>query len=141
LHLPARKRALVNNYDDVFPTGQIEPVAGTAYDFTAAEGAALGDKYFDDSFVDLEQTVDGYIRAELFDPQAHYGIRVTALSPQVRALQLYSPPGEPFVVLEPQFNWADPFSPVWPGDVNTGMVILSPGQEVTWAVRVELFTM
>jgi aldose 1-epimerase len=141
LHLPARKRVLVNNYDDVFPTGQIEPVAGTPYDFTAADGAVLGQQYFDDSFVDLEKTADGYTQVEIFDPEARYGVRLTALSPEVRALQVYSPPGEPFVAVEPQFNFADPFSPVWPKDVNTGMVILAPGKEVTWAVRVELFTM
>lgn len=141
LHLPARKRALVNNYDDVFPTGQIEPVAGTPYDFTAADGAALGERYFDDSFLDLEKTADGYTRVEIFDPQAHYGVRLTALSPEMRALQVYSPPGQTFVVVEQQFNLADPFSSVWPKDVNTGMVILEPGHDVTWAVRLELFTM
>ena len=141
LHLPARKRALVNNYDDVFPTGQIEPVAGTPYDFTAADGAALGEQYFDDSFVDLEKAADGYTTVEIFDPDIHYGVRLTALSPEVQALQVYSPRDQSFVVVEPQFNWADPFSPVWPQHVNTGMAILAPGQEVTWAVRVELFTM
>ncbi len=141
LHLPARKRALVNNYDDVFPTGQIEPVAGTPYDFTDAGGAALGQQYFDDSFVDLEKTVEGYTQAEISDPAARYGVRLTALSPEVRALQVYSPPSHPFVVIEPQFNLADPFSPVWSRDVDTGMVILTPGQDVTWAVRVELFSM
>jgi aldose 1-epimerase len=140
LHLPARKRALVNNYDDVFPTGQIEPVAGTPYDFTPVNGAALGQQYFDDSFIDIEKTADGYTETQIFDPDAHYGVRLTALSPEVRALQVYSRPGQSFVVVEPQFNLADPFSPVWPRHVNTGMVILAPGQEVTWAVRVELFT-
>ena len=141
LHIPARKRALVDNYDDAFPTGQIKPVAGTPYDFTAVDGARLGHHYFDHSFVDLEKTADGYTQAEIFDPEAHYNVRLTALSPEVRALQVYSPPGQPFVVVEPQFNLADPFSPVWSKDVDTGMVILAPGQEVTWAVRVELFTM
>src|SRR5581483_7475727 len=130
LHVPARKRALVNNYDDVFPTGQTEPVAGTRYDFTAADGAALGAHYFDDSLVDLEKTAEGHTRAEIFDPEARYGIRVTALSPEVRALQVYAPPDQAFVVVEPQFNLADPFSPVWPPDMNTGMVILTPGREV-----------
>jgi aldose 1-epimerase len=140
LHIPARKRALVNNYDDVFPTGQIEPVTGTPYDFTAADGATLGRQYFDDSFVDIEKTADGYTEADIFDSAAHYGVRLIALSPEVRALQVYSPPDQPFVVVEPQFNWADPFSPLWSKDVNTGMVVLTPGHEVTWAVRVELFT-
>jgi galactose mutarotase-like enzyme len=140
LHLPAHKRALVNNYDDVFPTGQIEPVAGTPYNFTGTEGAALGHQYFDDSLVDLDKRADGCTQAEIFDPESHYGVRLIALSSEVRAFQVYSPPDKPFVVVEPQFNLADPFSSVWPKQVNTGMVILKPGQEVTWAVRVELFT-
>jgi galactose mutarotase-like enzyme len=141
LHLPARTRALVNNYDDVFPTGRIESVAGTPYDFTAPDGAPLGQQYLDDSFVDLAKAANGHTEAEIFDPAARYGVRLTALSSDVRALQVYSPPGQPFVVVEPQFNWSDPFSSVWPRDLDTGMVILAPGQEVTWGVRVELFTM
>ena len=40
VHLPARMRALVNNYDDVIPTGEVVPVAGTPYDFTRLTGAA-----------------------------------------------------------------------------------------------------
>lgn len=139
LHLPARQRALVNNYDDVFPTGALESVAGTPYDFTAPEGAPLGSRYFDDMFVDLEGTADGRTRVEILDPAARYGIRLTALSPHVSALQVYSRPDQPFIVVEPQFNWADPFSRVWPQAVNTGMVRLAAGAEVTWAVHWQLF--
>ncbi len=137
LHLPAHRRVLVNNYDDVFPTGQT--VAGTPYDFTALEGATLGSLYFDDGFVDLRKTPDGRTIIEILDPAAHYGVRLTALSPSVEALQVYSPPNKSFVVVEPQFNWADPFSAVWPPGTPTGMVILDPGRQVTWAVRCELF--
>ncbi|MDQ2901475.1 MAG: aldose 1-epimerase [Acidobacteriota bacterium] len=139
LHLPARRRALVNNYDDVFPTGQIESVSGTPYDFTPAEGAPLGSRYFDDSFLDLEKSADGHTVVEILDPSVHYGIRITALSPEVTALQVYSPPDKSFVVVEPVFNLADPFSPVWPPGTDTGMVVLAPGQQATWAVRWELF--
>jgi galactose mutarotase-like enzyme len=135
VHLPARKRALVNNYDDVFPTVVIEPVTGTPYDFTAPEGAPLGSRYYDDSFVDLEQSAGGATRVEIRDPAARYGIRLTASSPHIRALQLYSRPDQPFVVVEPQFNWSDPFSPVCPPNVDTGMVILQPGAETTWSVE------
>jgi galactose mutarotase-like enzyme len=138
LHLPAKKRARVNNYDDVFPTGQVESVTGTPYDFTDPVGAALGSRHFDDSFVDLEKTAEGHTRLEILDPAARYGLRVTALSPEVKALQVYSPPNESFVAVEPQFNWPDPFSAVWPPGTDTGMVILAPGREVKWAVRCEL---
>jgi aldose 1-epimerase len=139
LHLPARRRALVNNYDDVFPTGQIVTVAETPYDFTAAGGAPLGSRYFDDSFVDLRKSPNGDTVFEILDPAARYGVRVIALSSHIRALQVYSRPDRAFVVVEPQFNWADPFSSVWPPGSDTGMVVLRPGESVTWAVRWELF--
>jgi len=139
LHLPAYARALVNNYDDVFPTGQLQPVAGTPYDFTGKDGAPLGSRYFDDSFVQLQKTPQGHTVVEILDPATHYGVRLNALSPHVRALQVYSRPDHAFVVVEPQFNWADPFSSVWAPGLNTGMVVLSPGEQVTWAVRCELF--
>ncbi|HVZ22582.1 MAG TPA: aldose 1-epimerase [Vicinamibacterales bacterium] len=138
VHLPARTRVLVTDYDDVFPTGELRAVAGTPYDFTAAGGAPLGDRYFDDCFVDLQRSADGDARVEIYDPAAGYHARLIVLSPHVRALQLYAPPEQPFVVVEPQFNLADPFGAVWPPDVDTGMVVLAPGEDVTWAVRWEL---
>jgi aldose 1-epimerase len=123
LQLPARKRALVNDYDEVFPTGRVESVWGTPYDFTAHTGAAFGSLDFDDSFVDLEKTPQGHTVVEIVDPAAHYRLRLTALSPEVRALQVYSPPRNSFVVVEPQFNSSDPFTPVWPPGTDTGMVL------------------
>lgn len=138
LHIPATERVLVNNYDDVFPTGKVVPVAGTPYDFTAAEGAPLKQLYMDDCFVDFQKAADGSVTVEITDPAAHYGVRVKALSAQVSAFQVYAPPDKSFVVVEPQFNWGDPFSEVWKGR-NTGMVILKPGESVSYNVEVQLF--
>ncbi len=138
VHLPAARRALVTNYDDVFPTGATVDVVGTPYDFTRADGAPLGTQYFDDMFVDLEKTSAGYTQIELRDPGSRYHMRVTALAHQIRAVQLYGPPDKPFAVIEPQFNWVDPFSDVWPSDVNTGVVVLAPGADVTWTARWQL---
>ena len=92
----------------------------------------------DDMFVDLEKTSAGHTQIELRDPASAYHMRLTALSRHVSAVQLYAPPGEAFAVIEPQFNWADPFSDVWPAKVNTGMVVLRPNDDITWAVRWEL---
>ena len=138
LHVPAARRARVTNYDDVFPTGELVDVAGTPYDFTSREGALLGSQYLDDMFVDLERTSAGYTEIELHDPQSRYHMRLTAQSRHVTAVQVYAPPDRPFIAIEPQFNWTDPFSEVWPADVNTGMVVLPPDADVTWAVRWEL---
>jgi aldose 1-epimerase len=138
LHVPARQRALVNNYDDVFPTGQLVPVKGTPYDFSAPGGAPLRDLFLDDCFVDLVKNAAGETVAEIVDPGARYGIRIIATAPEVTAIQVYAPVNRNFIALEPQFNWADPFSPIWKGR-PTGMVMLAPGQSVRYHVRLELF--
>ncbi|HSF39226.1 MAG TPA: aldose 1-epimerase [Thermoanaerobaculia bacterium] len=139
LHLPARRRTVVNDYDEVLPTGEVLPVAGTPYDFSQAGGKPLGNLFLDDCFVDLE-TRDGQAVAEVIDPAASYGLRILGTSPPIRALQVYGPPERKIAVVEPQFNWADPFGPQWGRDVDTGMVILEPGESVTYSARLELFT-
>ena len=139
LRIPARQRALVNNYDDVFPTGKLVAVKGSPYDFSASGGAPLGKLFLDDCFVDLERDAQGHAVVEVIDPAARYGLRITALSPEVSAFQIYAPVDKSFVALEPQFNWADPYSSIWGKGVNTGMVTLQPGQSVIYSVRLELF--
>jgi len=139
LYVPAAKRALANNYDDVFPTGKIEDVKGTPYDFSAAGGAPLDKLFLDDSFTDLQKQPGDATVIEIIDPAAKYGVRITAHSKQVHAVQVYAPPDKSFVVVEPQFNLADPFSKVWPKNVDTGMVKLAPGESVRYSVSVALF--
>ncbi len=139
VRLPARRRLEVNDYDEVLPTGRVLGVAGTAYDFTSPDGAALGEGYFDDCFVDLEKAPDGSTVCEIMDPAAGYGLRVTSPTPQVNAIQLYAPPDKPFVVLEPVTNWPDPFGAEWGPDAETGMTRLEPGQTTAYRVRVEPF--
>lgn len=140
LHVPADMRALANNYDDVFPTGKIVPIAGTKQDFTAPEGAPLKDLFLDDCFTDLKRDPDGSATVEVTDPAAKYGLRVRALSAHIKAIQIYAPPDKNFVAVEPQFNLADPYNrKVW-GDRDTGVVVIQPGKSTSWHVRVELFT-
>ncbi|HXZ79972.1 MAG TPA: aldose 1-epimerase [Terriglobales bacterium] len=139
LHIPAKMRVEVNNYDDVFPSGKLLPTAGTDFDFTAAAGKTLAKQYLDDNFTDLQRSANGAPEVTLADPAAKYGLRVIALSRQILAFQVYAPPEKPVVAIEPQFNLVDPFNPAW-GKTNTGMVTLKPGQSVTYHVRLELFT-
>ena len=136
LSLPARSRLAVNDYDEVLPTGELRPVPGTPYDFR--RGAALGDLYLDDCFVELDRTPSGDVVLEARDPAAGYGVRLATSSPGVRAIQVYAPPDRPLVALEPQFNWADPYGEVWPPETDTGMVRLAPGQSTTYKVRTEV---
>ena len=128
----------MNNYDDTFTTGQRVPVRGTPYDFSAPGGRALGDQYLDDNYSALERRPDGSTVSEIIDPKSHYGLRLTTLSFDIRTLQVYAPPAKNFVAIEPQFNFPDPYNRNW-GSLNTGMLVLQPGQSATWRVRLELF--
>lgn len=148
LTIPADMRALVNNHEDDFPTGRIVSVNGTAYDFTAAGGTALGNFSIDDWFTDLQHgDSDDKIGGsnnmneivQLIDPAAKYGLRMRILSQHIKAIQVYAPADKDFVAIGPQFNLPDPYARVWRGQ-DTGMVALRSGKSVVWYVRLELFT-
>src|SRR6201996_6412907 len=140
LHIPAAMMALVNNYDDVFPTGKLVPVKGTKYDFNAPEGKPLDNMFLDDNFSKLTRT-DGAVDVQLTDPAASYGMHVLGASPEIKTVQVYAPtdPGKNFVAVEEQFNLGDPFGKQGRG-TDTGMITLKPGASVTWKVKLELFT-
>jgi aldose 1-epimerase len=142
LRIPGEMRAEVRNRDKDMPTGVLLPVAGTPYDFTAHSGAKLGTMDLDECFVALEQNLldDGPI-AELSDPVGNYGLRLTALSPTIKAMRVVAPANADFVSIEPQFNYPDPFGREWEKETDTGMVVLQPGQSTQWKVRLELFSL
>ena len=140
LRMPNAMRAEVRNQRSGLPTGKLLPVTGTEYDFTARNGRQLGELSLDDSFVHLRPALlDNGPIAELRDPASGYGLRITAITPAIKAMRVYAPASEKFVSIEPQFNYDDPFGPEWPKDEDTGMVVLQPGQSVQWQVRLEIF--
>lgn len=136
LHVPGTMHTLVNNYQDVFPTGKLQPVKGTRFDFTAKNGAPLDDGYLDDNWSHLTRT-NGKVVVSVMDPASNYEISEVGFSPQIKTIQVYSPPSAKFAVVEEQFNFADPFGKEWHG-MNTGMVTLKPGQSVTWHVQLQM---
>ena len=138
LRLPAARRVEVDDYDQVLPTGRLLPTEGSAYDFNAADGRALGDLYLDDCFTGLRREASLAV-VELIDPAAGLGFRITSPTPQVQAVQVYAPPGEAFAAIEPQFNLADPFGDVWSTGADTGMARLAPGDHLTYEVRAHPF--
>ena len=91
LHIPALKRLVMNNYDDVFPTGKLVKTTGSLYDFTALQGRALKKQYLDDCFTDLQRDSQDQAITELVDPAGNYGVRVKAISSQIHAFQVYAP--------------------------------------------------
>ena len=73
------------------------------------------------------------------DPADNFGLRLTALSPTIKAMRVAAPANEDYVSIEPQFNFPDPLGREWAKDADTGMVVLQPGQSTEWKVRLELF--
>ena len=137
IHIPASQMAQVDNYDNVFPTGKLRPVAGTRFDMRAPDGRALGKNYYDDNWSRLYWK-NGAVTIKIIDPAAHYGVAIQGLSPQIKTLQMYAPPGKSFVAIEDQDNFADPFGKEWHG-MDTGMVTLQPDQSTKWHVRLQVF--
>jgi galactose mutarotase-like enzyme len=137
VRIPASTVAVVDNYDNVFPTGKILPVAGTRFDLRAAGGKLLGTEFFDDNWSHLEWK-GGAVTVQIVDPAAHYGVNIEGLSPEIKTIQMYAPPDKNFVAIEHQYNFADPFGKEW-GGMDTSMVTLKPGENTNWHVRLRLF--
>lgn len=142
LRIPAEAREEVRA--DGAPTGAMLPVAGTAYDFTRDGGVALGEMGLDESFTSLEKGLlePGPV-AQLSDPASGYGLRMTVLSPAIKAIHVYAPANGDFVSIDPQFNLDDPLGREWSGGPggqlgDAGMVVLAPGQTTQWRVRLEI---
>lgn len=134
LQIPADMVAKVDNYDNVFPTGQLVPVSGQ---FDLRKGQPLYKNFYDDNWSKLNWE-DGAVTVNILDEAAKYGVRIQGLSPEIKTIQAYAPPTKNFVAVEHQFNFADPFGKEW-GNMDTGMVTLQPGQSTKWHVRLKLF--
>ena len=137
IQIPASNLAEVDNYDNVFPTGKINPVDGTQYDLRASGGVPLAKNFYDDNWSKLDWK-NGVVTTKVIDPAAKYGVAIEGVSPEIRTIQMYAPPTAKFVAIEDQFNFAEPFSKIW-GSMNTGMVTLKPGQSTKWHVRLKVF--
>lgn len=142
LRMPTGDRVETREGSGGMPTGRLLPVTGTAFDFTAREGARFSSGTMDESFVHLRPAIlDFGPAAELRDPKSNYRLRVTAMTPGIKQMRVSSPAGANYVTIAPQLNYDDPLGREWPAAEDTGMVVLQPGQTVQWKVRLELFTM
>lgn len=142
LHLPNAEREETRADGSGLPTGRLLEVAGTAYDFTAHGGMPLGSMTLNENFVHLKAgLLDNGPFAELRDPGNDFGLRITALSPTIKAMRVTAPAGQPYISIQPQFNVDDPLGHEWAADSDTGMVVLQPGESVQWKVRLEIFSL
>jgi len=140
LQLPASMRAEETTAH--MPTGRVVPVEGTMYDFTARGGVPLGNKSLDSSFAHLRAALlDNGPVVELIRPDKGYGLRMTLLTPTIRAIRVVAPVDKNVVSIQPSFNENDPFGREWPREEDAGMVTLQPGQSTQWKIRLELFSL
>lgn len=142
LRLPSAQREEIRKDGSGLPTGKLLEVGGTAYDFTQRGGTPLGHLDLNDNFVHLKAgLLDTGPAAEIRDPASDFGLRITALTSTIKAMRVTAPAGETYISLQPQFNVDDPLGHEWPADMDTGMMVLQPGQTVQWKVRLELFSL
>jgi galactose mutarotase-like enzyme len=141
LRLPSVTRIEASSQRMGEPTGKLQDVTGTKYDFSGRGGARLGGLALDDTFVNLRQApLDNGPVLELRYPISNYGLRITMLSPTIKALHISAPADGGYVGISPQFNYDDPFGREW-GNQDTGMAVLRPGQAAQWRIRVEIFSL
>ncbi len=133
LRLPSSTRADV-------PSGRSLPVAGTPLDFSSPDGAPLRSASLDDLFTPLKTGVlDPGPQAEIRNVAAGYGLRLTALTSSIKAIHVLAPAGQPFLTLDPQTNFDDPFGHQWPESSPGALTVLKPGESLEWKVRLEIF--
>lgn len=142
IHIPADSRAEVRGRETEQPTGALIPVARTTYDVSAPGGVALGTAGLDACFTGLRQSLlSNGPAAELTDPAGGFGLRLTAMSPTIRAMQVDAPANGAYVSIDPQYNLPDVFGHEWDKDADGGMVVLQPGESTEWKVRLEIFSL
>lgn len=141
LHLPSVTREEIRDHQSGMPSGRLLPEEGTRYDFSTRAGAALRDLSLNDTFVHLRQApLDNGPVVELIDASNNYGMRITMLSSSIKTVHVEAPSDGKFVMIEPRFNYDDPFGKEWPKDEDTGMAVVQPGQSVQFRIRLEIFT-
>jgi len=142
LRLPEGLRLEVKDRRTGQLSGRLLPVDKTEYDFTGRTGAQLGALNLDDSFVHLRTgLLENGPMAELRDPENDYGLRITAMTPTIKAIRVYAPLDGSYISVEPQSNYDDPLGHQWAKDEDTGMVVLQPGESMQWKIRLEIFSL
>jgi galactose mutarotase-like enzyme len=140
LRLPSVTKEEISDAHAGLPTGRLVSIEGTPQDFSAIEGRPLGKGSLEGTFVNLHQApLDSGPVAELWDPENKFGLRITMLSASIKAVHVSAPADGRFVVLEPRFNYDDPFGEEWRKEDKAGMVTLQPGSSIQWSIRLEIY--
>lgn len=123
-HVQAPVSGMWETDAEILPTRHVLPPAGA--------NPTTG---FDVSEADFDTVFTGWTRrARISWPEHERQLDIEAEAP-LDFLVLYTPPGEPFFCAEPVSNITDAFNRVGAGDINTGCIVLAPGQARSASVR------
>lgn len=128
------------------PTGSLTSVAGTAMDFSAdrsseAHASVLGTAALDETYAHLVSGPGMRSSAELRDSDFGYGLRLTPMSPSIRAFHVVAPADKTWVAIAPETNYDDALGSEWTSSGGSGIRTLQPGESLQWKVRLELFSL
>ncbi len=137
LLLPRAEMLEITDHTRELPTGRIL-AANDALSRFMEHPEPLRTVSLDDALVRLKPGAPGGVSAELRDPAAGYGLRITALSSSIGELRLYAPVDGNFISIGFQTNLDDPLGHIWTGE-EPGILILQPGQTLEYKVRLEIF--
>lgn len=123
-HIQASVSGMWETDADILPTRHVLPSAGA--------NPTTG---FDVSEADFDTVFTGWARrARITWPEHERQLDIEAEAP-LDFLVLYTPSGEPFFCAEPVSNITDAFNRVGDGGIDTGCIVLAPGQARSASVR------
>lgn len=139
LRLPEGDQVESSEYSTGQPTGKFV-APPTRVERMQSRAAALDGTPILLSLAHLKPALlDTIPTAEFRDPTSGYGLRLSSVSSNTRALRVIAPIRNEFVSLGLQTNYDDPFGSMWSTGEGSGMVVLQPGQSFEWRVRLEIF--
>jgi aldose 1-epimerase len=139
LALPNGKVMEIADASREMPSGQFSAASGEVARLQG-HGDELGAGALDTTLVDLTpETPKGGTSVELRDAEAGYGIRMTAVSANVRLVRVVAPAENDYVSVGMQTNMEDPFGKEWNDLPQDGIATLKPGESLEWHVRLEIF--
>jgi len=120
---------------DQIPTGDLESVVGTKYDFQTQTG--LLSKTYDDVLTGLSYS-DGKAVSELFDPLNNTLIKVSQ-DQGYKDVVFYVPSDKEVVCIEPQSSATDAFNLRNKNIEEAAPIVLAPGQKYRGSIEIEAF--
>ncbi|MER8977716.1 aldose 1-epimerase [Mesorhizobium sp. M0870] len=123
-HVQAQVSGMWETDAEILPTRHVLPPAGS--------NPTTG---FDVSETDFDTVFTGWTRrARISWPERGRQLDIEAEAP-LDFLVLYTPPGEPFFCAEPVSNITDAFNRTGEAGIDTGCIVLAPGQMRSASVR------